>query len=350
LAGGLLGKDFFLTLSINFLIFLNMKTKALVLLFALTLVLPATSYGQVGNLLRNKLGKVVSAGTKTVNKEVDNQIDTAVVKGAENAKEKGNARVEDNKQKDGQPSESSAGGSQGQSGAGFGKLFGNKVDLKYKEDYGFTSRIYMVTETYDKKDVMKMDFFMYYSSSSPSIGVETKTVTNENGEVAPVSAVMVMDGENKSVLMLTDVNGMKMGIISPVPDENSAQASPDGKAAKKTTPPTFTKTGNTREIAGYKCDEYAYTSNEDKTSGKVWFTKDANLKIDRRGWQNSGMAAYYGNAAFNDGIILANEAYDEKGKITMKSETKEINPNFPHSISIKGYTLRQMNMGQGEKK
>ena len=62
------------------------------------------------------------------------------------------------------------------------------------------------------------------------------------------------------------------------------------------------------------------------------------------------MAAYYGNPAFNEGIILANEAYDDKGKLTMKSETKEINENFPHSISIKGYTLRQMNLNQNQKK
>lgn len=319
------------------------------------IILPAASYGQVGNLLKNKLNKVVNADTKTVDKEVDNQIDTAVQKGAINAKDKAAARVEDNKKDSGQPgseegTEASAQGSQGQGGGGFGKLFGNKIDLKYKEDYDFSSRIYMITETYDKKDVMKMDFFMYYSATSPSIGIETKTISNDAGEAAPIVASMVMDGENKSFLMLTDVNGMKMGMISAVPEENTAQTQPDGKPAKKTTPPTFTKTGNSKVIAGYKCDEYSYVSNEDKTSGKVWFTKEADLKIDKRGWKNTGMAAYYGTTDFNDGIILANEAYDDKGKLTMKSETKEVNPDFPHSISVKGYTLRQMNMGQGQKK
>lgn len=327
-----------------------MKTRTLFLLVAFAIVFPATSDGQVGNLLKNKLNKVVNAGTKTVDKEVNNQVDTAVNKSANNAKDKAATRVENNKQKEGQASQTGDGGSQGHSGAGLGKLFGNKIDLKYKEEYGFTSRIYMVTETYDKKDVVKMDFFMYYSSSTPSVGVETKTISDEKGEVTPVTAVMVMDGENKSFLMLTDVNGMKMGIISAVPDENTAQTQPDGKSNKKSTPPTFTKTGNTREIAGYKCDEYSYIDNEDKTSGKVWFTKDANLKIDKRGWNNSGMAAYYGNPVFNEGIILANETYDEKGKLTMRSETKEINPNFPHSISVTGYTLRQMNINKGEKK
>jgi hypothetical protein len=320
-----------------------MKNKVLFLLFAFLMILPAASNAQMGSLLKNKMNKVVKAGVKTVDKEVDNKIDTAVNKEAEKAREKGEARTEANRANNNQPGQT-AGGDEGSGGGGMGKLFGNKIDLKYKEDYSFTSRIYMVTETYDKKDVMKMDFFMFYSSLAPVIGIETNTInTKEDGSV-PVVAKMVMDGENKSFLMLTDMNGMKMGIISGIPDENSAPA--DDKS-KKSTPPTFTRTGNTRVICGYKCDEYTYTS-EDKTSGKVWFTKDAKLKIDKRGWKNSSMSAYYGNPEFNDGIILANEAYDDKGKLQMKSETKEINENFPHSITIKGYTLRQMNMGQNK--
>jgi hypothetical protein len=157
---------------------------------------------------------------------------------------------------------------------------------------------------------------------------------------------MVMDGENKIFLMLSDINGMKMGMISEIPDENTTVMGPDGKPVKNYKPPTFAKTGNTKVIAGYKCDEYSYKDDNDKSTGKVWFTKEANLKIDKRGWNNSSMSYYYGSPVFNDGIILANEAYDDKGKLKMKSETKEINENFPHSIQVAGYTMRQMDSNQ----
>lgn len=333
--------------------FPNMKTRTLFLLIAFLIMLPATSDGQVGNLLKNKLNRAINAGAKTADKEINKEIDTAVEKGVLNARDKADARAESNRQDNGQPgqidgSQPADQGSQGQGGSGFGKLFGNKIDLKYKESYDFTSRIYMVTETYDKKDVARIDFFMFYSSVNPCIGIETKTVATKDEGSVPLLASMVMDGENKSFLMLTDMNGMKMGMISAIPDENTAP--PDGGNAKKNTPPTFTKTGNTRVIAGYKCDEYFYTDPDDKTTGKVWFTKDAKLKIDKRGWNNTGMSAYYGSTTFNEGIILASEAYDDKGKLTMKSETQEINENFPHSISVLGYTLRQTNMGQGPAK
>jgi hypothetical protein len=333
-----------------------MKTRTLFLALTLVAVFPLASNAQVGNLLRNKMGKVLNAGARTANKEIDNQIDSAATKEAQNVidmeKEKAAVREDSIRQANASQSEKSDGaksssqGSQPSGGGGFdlGKMMGNKVTLKYNDDYSFSSRIYMVAESYDKKDVIKMDLYMYYSSTSSGVGVETKSISSEENGTAPVVSTMVVDAENKCLIILTEVNASKMGIISPVQDENAAQTDKNGKPVKKATPPVFTKTGNSKVIAGYKCDEYSYVDSESKTTGKVWFTKDAKLKIDRNGWKNTGMSAYYGNAEFKDGIILANEAYDDKGKLTMKSEAKEINENFPHSISTKGYTLRQMNM------
>lgn len=331
-----------------------MKTRTLFLTLVLIAIVPLASNAQVGNMLRNKMGKVLNAGARTANKEVDNQIDSAATKETQKAidkeKEKAAVREDSIRQANAGKPEKSEGAStstqESQSSGGFdiGKMMGNKVTLKYNDDYSFSSRIYMVAESYDKKDVIKMDLYMYYSSANPSVGVETKSINSQENGTAPVVSTMVVDADNKCFIVLTEINASKMGIISPAQDENAAQTDKNGKPVKKTTPPVFTKTGNSKVIAGYKCDEYSYVDSENKTTGKVWFTKEAKLKIDRNGWKNTGMSAYYGNAEFRDGIILANEAYDNKGKLTMKSEAKEISENFPHSISTKGYTLRQMNM------
>jgi hypothetical protein len=327
-----------------------MKTRVFYLLFAVLIILPATSYSQFGGVVRR-------AVNRQVNKEVDSLLDKKVqdkqnenrAKAAAEQKQKqaeqpaqDNPTATDNQAASGGNAASGSGGNTG--GPAFTGLFGNKVTSKYKDEYSFTSRIYMVTETHDKDDVMKMDFFMFYSATAPVIGIETQTITDTENKTE-VAAKMIMDGENKSFLMLTEINGTKMGMISEVPDENTTITGPDGKPVKNYKPPTFTKTGNTRVIAGYKCDEYTYKS-EDKTSGKVWFTKDAKLKIDKRGWNNSGMSYYYGSNQFNDGIILASEAYDEKGKLKNSTETKEINENYPHTMSAAGYTLRQMNVNK----
>lgn len=329
---------------------INMKTRILFLLLAISILLPASSFGQLGGVVR-----------RAVNRQINNEVDSALDKKVQEEQNKNRAKKaeeqkveavsveekeavgeadedDDNDAGDGNESSGAAGG------AAFSGLFGNKVTLKYKDEYNFTSRMYMVTEQYDNKEVVKMNFNMFFSANQPAVGIETETITDEENEME-MKAKMVMDGENKIFVMLTDVNGMKMGTISEIPEENTTVIGPDGKPVKNYKPPTFTRTGNTRMVAGIKCDEYTY-KNEDKTSGKVWFTKDAKIKIDQRGWNSSGMSYYYGSKQFDDGIILASEAYDEKNRLQMKSETIEINESFPHKITVAGYTLRQMNLNK----
>lgn len=317
-----------------------MKTRIILFVFTLSIFLSPVLHAQFG-------GVVGRAVNRQINREVDSLLDKKVQE--EQNKNRAQKAEEDRIAAEKKASERSEvvaededddSGSESQ-GVDLGGLFGNKVTLKYKDEYQFSSRIYMVSETYDKDEVMKIDMYMFYNANTPHIGVETQTLTDEEGTA--VQAKMVMDAENKIFVILSDINGMRMGMISELPDENTNIVGPDGKPVKNYKPPTFTKTGNTKTIAGYKCEEYTYKC-EDKTSGKVWFTNDADLKIDRRGWNNSNMSYYYGSNQFNDGIILATESFDEKGKLQMKSETKEINKNFPHSISTSGYSLRQINM------
>lgn len=315
------------------------------------LILPSTVNGQLGGVMRR-------AVNRQVNKEIDSLLDKKVQEEQDkNRAEKAEAEKAAQQNAPAKPTEASKPGTTTNAGSGansesqapamnIGGLFGNKVTLKYNDEYKFTSRIYMVTETYDKDEVMKVDLYMFYNSNSPFIGVETQTLTDQESSES-VQAKMVMDGQNKIFLILSDISGMKMGMISELTEENTNIVGPDGKPVKKYTPPTFTKTGNTKVIAGYKCDEYTYKS-EDKTSGKVWFTKDASLNIDKRGWNNSNMSYYYGSNQFNDGVILATESYDQKGKLETKTETKEIDKDFPHTIAATGYTMRQMNVNKKE--
>jgi hypothetical protein len=320
-----------------------MKTRALFLLTAILLiVMPAVSNAQVGGLLRNKLNKVVNAGTKTVDKEINKEIDTAVEKEVIKARDKQNEEAQNQPANEG--AEQNAGEvKKGGKGFNLGGLMGGKVTSKYNESYSFNSRIYMQMEMYDKKEVSKMDYYIYFSDATPTAGFESKLIgTSDNGEQVTVTSSYVFDGENKSFIIMTDMGTMKMGIISEVPDETATQ----GQPAEKTPKATITKTGNSKVIAGYKCDEYLYKDNESKNHGKLWVTKDLKLKADKRTYSKAGLPAYYGNPEIEDGAVLAMESYNEKNELEMKSETKEINLIFPHTISVAGYTLRQMNFSQ----
>lgn len=325
-----------------------MKTRALFLFTAAMLILtPVVSQAQVGGLLRNKLNRVINAGTKTVDKEIDHKIDSAAQKKTQEEIDKANQNAEQNKAENAQ-SEQSEGDKEGgkeSKGFNFGGLMGGKVTSKYNESYSFTSRIYQQMEIHDKKDkTTVMDYYIYFSEADPIMGIETKIEgTSEQGDQVAMASSVVIDAPNKSYISMSDINNMKMGFISAIPDEgNQAQA---GEKAK--TAPVVTKTGNTKVIAGYKCDEYTYRYEDNKSHGTIWATKDLKLKINRTAFSKAGMNTYYGNTDLDNSFSLAMEQYNEKNELELRTDTKEVNKSFSHSISTTGYNFRQMNFNQG---
>lgn len=338
------------TFIVYILIFLIMKTRQIFLTILLIFTVPVFNNAQVGNMLRNKVGRVVNAGAKVLSKETDKKIDSAATKEAEKAV----VKSQENKTQNQQDStvqaaetenESNRSGNRSSQG-GFnlsGLMGGGKVTSKYNESYSFNNRIYTEMEMHDKKDVTKMNYFIYFNDDNANAGFESKMVsTSEEGQQVEATTSFVSDGDNKSFIMMTDMGGMRIGIISEVPEENSAE----GQAAAEAPKATITKTGNTRMVAGYKCDEYLYTDNETKEHGKIWATKDLRLRADKRTFSKAGLSAYYGSSELDNSVVLAQEGYNNKNELEMKSETKEVNLGYKHDISTTGYSFRQMNFNQ----
>jgi hypothetical protein len=328
-----------------------MKTRAILLSVMMVFLVPVVSNAQLGNLIRNKASRVLGAGTKTLNKEVDHKIDSAAQKKTQDEIDKKNQEIEQSKsqnaqseQAEGSQTDGTKTGTSESKGINIGGLFGGKVTSKYNESYSFTSRIFQQMEVYDKKDkVTKMDYYIYFSEADPIMGIETKMeASSDQGDQVAMNSSIVIDGPNKSFISMTDVNNMKMGFISAIPDENTpAQAS--GKTSK---PVVVTKTGNSKVIAGYKCDEYTYKDEDNKRHGTIWATKDLKLNVNKSAFSKAGMRSYYGNADLDNSVALAMEQYNDKNELEVKSDTKEVNKSFSHSISTTGYNFRQMNFNQ----
>ena len=69
---------------------------------------------------------------------------------------------------------------------------------------------------------------------------------------------------------------------------------------------TITKTGNSRVIAGYKCDEYKIVDPEKDGYSNVWMTKDVKLKADKKYWGKAGVPTYYNYPGFEGAIDACN--------------------------------------------
>jgi hypothetical protein len=313
-----------------------MKTRTLILMCFL-LFAQASSYGQVGRFLKNKAANVLNRAGREDKEKADSVAQ-------QKAEEKVNDAADKEETKAGDTRNENRSNRQGR-GINIGGLLGGKVDLKYNPEYKFDSRMYMVMETYDGKKTATIDYNIYYSKNVPNAGIEMKTVTDSKGETAPVLTRMIIDGENKCMIMLTDIENMRMGMISALPDESSGNTEQKGKAPEYK-PSDFNKTGNTRTIAGYKCDEYEYKDPEQNNLQKVWMTQEKVLDIDNKTWSAAGIPAAYTYSPFEGMTILAWESYNKDNKLEAKSEVKEINPSYSQSISTQGYSMRQINYNQ----
>jgi len=304
-----------------------MKTKSLFLLLAFIIAFTSTSNAQVGVLRR------------AINRQIDNKIDSAITKSAKDkAKEKEQA---DQNQSD----STSAQKNRGTKETGRG-LFGGKIDIKYNDEYKFTGRLFMQMEAYDKKDVAKSDYFTYFNTNTLNAGIEVIIANPEKGQ-APIPTQFIFDNDNRCFMML--MQG-QTGIISTIPDDSTLTAETKSQRVSDEKPAKITKTGNTRMIAGYKCDEYKVVEPDKDGYSNVWMTKDVQIKADKKNWGKAGMPTYYNYPGFEGSTMLAMESFDKNNNPEMKMETKEINDNFKHSISTVGYSFIKMNFGQAGKK
>jgi hypothetical protein len=306
-----------------------MKTKSIFLLLMLAILLPSVSYSQ-GYLLR-----------RAINRKLEHKVDSAVDKSDRD--EAAKARANENKSDSATVTTKS-----GTKETGRG-LFGGKIDIKYNDEYKFTGRIYMQMETYDKKDVMKADYYTYFNSNTLNTGIEMLPIDVKEGNKA-VPTMFLFDNDNRCFMMLLENKESKTGMISTMPSDSAMAAQAKNQKGSNPEKATITKTGNSRVIAGYKCDEYKIVDSEKDGYSNVWMTKDVKLKADKKYWGKAGVPTYYNYPGFEGAMMLAMESFDKKNNPEMKMETKEINEKFSHSISTVGYTFMKMNFGQSGKK
>lgn len=299
-----------------------MKTRAIFLFLFLAILFTDISNAQIGVLRR------------AVNRELDRKIDSAII----------NSQQE--KAKENEQSGSTASKDKSTKATGRG-VFGAKIDNKYLDEYKFTGRLYTQMETYEKKEVRKSDFYTYFNNTTMNAGIDVQPADYKEGDKAQ-PMVILFDNDNRTLMML--FANSKSGIISTIPSDSAIAAQAKNQKGAAPQSPTITKTGNSKVIAGYKCDEYKVVEADKDGYANVWMTKDIKLKADKKYWSQSGMPSYYNNPEFADDILLAMDEYDKNNDLIMKMETKEINENFNHSISTVGYTFMKMNFGQGGKK
>ncbi len=208
-------------------------------------------------------------------------------------------------------------------------------------NYTFSSEVKMVMEMHDEKgELTTMNFDLMFSPDGGYYGL--------NMEMAPmgtpINAQSVISLSDNKVTTLINQAGMKMGMEY---DLSKPINMPGGKAATKkanNTEVSYQKTGKTKTIAGYTCNQYTAKANDDSYT-EIWTTKELSYSNFYESFSkiNQQMGAFPKNMPEGFVMELSSwpEGKDDKEKYQM--QVVSVNKSKAGSISTDGYTIMKVN-------
>jgi hypothetical protein len=151
------------------------------------------------------------------------------------------------------------------------------------DSYKFDQMIQMHVESFDADGNKESEgeFITHLSPDSKSMAYQM--VSGDMGN--PGQGMFIIDAENGATIILSEEDGKKTGLVygmgaffqtmgEDVEEDAGLYESPESYLAN----PNVKKTGRSKTIAGYKCEEYRYT--DETSESDIWITKD--LKMNTR--------------------------------------------------------------------
>ncbi|MFN3918185.1 MAG: DUF4412 domain-containing protein [Flavobacteriales bacterium] len=212
---------------------------------------------------------------------------------------------------------------------------------KVLTEYSFQHNVLMEMESVDKKGKSngKNNMKMLFNESGEYFGGE---VFMDDGKGNSISAgFTIFDWKNNQMIRLIDNGGMKIGVIMKLDEAQSYVESTTSTENEKEV--KFRKTGKTKTILGYLCEEYIIEDEESTT--EMWMTKDVDLNLaqvmgfmgqNQKGKKNS-TTTYPKDAP--QGFMMETITTNKKNNEKSIMKVIEVNKNKSTSVKTSGYTF-----------
>lgn len=216
--------------------------------------------------------------------------------------------------------------------------------VNVKDVYKFDAYIEMTITNYDSDG--KADdpgkYTTYLDADSPDYGISFTDEEQQDGEMT-----MIFDTENSLMLTLMESDGEKTGFAVAFTEDQQAAIDDyeeEELEEAEANPYNLKKTGKTKKILGYKCEEY---KTEDENSIiRMWVTEDLEKKISKTFMKNAQFGAMFTYAYFTKGFVMETVTEDKDDHEKSVMTVTDIDVDKVTSIKTGGYTI--MNMGAME--
>lgn len=219
-------------------------------------------------------------------------------------------------------------------------------NVAYETDYSFDAFIQMEISNYKKNG--SLDDQIMYDNYVNKTKADYAMVFKDGND----QSTIIFDTKNSAMLILTNSDGEKTGFATTIDPEAMAEMAED--YAEEEEPAeldayNIKKTGKSKDILGYKCDEYLME--EESTEVHMWVSEELGKDM-RKEWLNNKQTfgAMFMHAYALNGMVLEYDLLDkDNGKKTIMLVTK-IDLNHSHSVATGGYTVMSMRQKTDEEK
>lgn len=216
-----------------------------------------------------------------------------------------------------------------------------------EDSYAFDSKIQMHVESFDGKGKKESDgdFITYINPGARNFAYQfTGGDMDHQGD-----GMFIMDFKNKAMIILSNEDGKKNGIVYGFDAKGISDSVADDQAYKdlensdvENLPMSkyVTKTGRTKTIDGYKCEEYKYSNPEDDTKATFWISKD--VKIETRDFMGTLMRSATYSHGMPWGFVMESESENTKtGDKTMMKVT-DIDTKSNTKFNLSSYQITNL--------
>jgi hypothetical protein len=204
---------------------------------------------------------------------------------------------------------------------------------KYEPLYNF-SVILDATIAETKKNGKQSSNDMVWMSGEECMGIE---VTDE--DKPSQSNLVIFDFKNQSMVTVIQNDEGDQAMAMPMITQEDMDYSQIAEEYSEDY--SFSKSGRTKNILGYNCEEYIFDSED--VDGTVWVTKEAGISTMEmfedmyQGNKDSFKGSNYMNW-FGEGLMMESESKDEKGNVTTYRVTK-IQEDARFTVEMEEYEM-----------
>lgn len=209
---------------------------------------------------------------------------------------------------------------------------GLSENVPYETSYKFDSYVQMEVRDFNKSG--KETDYILYDSYVTRDAVNYAMVYTEKKD----QTTIIFDSENNAVLILTESDGEKMGIATEVDPETMQEEMEEAEEENSILATSPVKTGKSKDILGYKCDEYLIEDEE--IEAHMWVCEELGRQIRKEMLdQRHTFGSVFLHAAYAKGMVMEyDQILKEDGERTVMKVT-DIDLNRTHTISTREYPV-----------